>query len=152
MHMYMQKHRHVHECASYTARSGAGTRWTTWAGSMGRTRRSGGGRRARPGCRAAGGTRRQEPAAARREVLWHARLRPSESWLPEQPPADFMGARFCSTWLPPPPARLCCSLRVGSTSVLHRCQGLLPVAARAFGLSNRINRINRMNQSASLLA
>ena len=31
-----------------------------------------------------------------------------------------------------------CSRRVGSTGVLYRCQGLLPVAARAFGLSNRI--------------
>ena len=43
----------------------------------------------------------------------------------------------------PPPARLCCSLRVGSTYVLYRCRGLLPVAARALGASTRIKRIKR---------
>ena len=41
-----------------------------------------------------------------------------------------------------------CSRRVGSTYVLYRCRGLLPVAARALGLCYCINRINCILRSA----
>ena len=135
------------------AGSGAGVRRAGPRAARRRRRRPGAGRRgggrgARPRCRTTRGLLQGAggPAAALRACVVARAAQAKRVMAARAAAGGLHGRALRLDVAAPPPARLCCSLRVGSTGVLYRCQGLLPVASRAFGFSNRIKRIKRMER------